>query len=104
LTAAGFSFGGAAAFALRSFLMRLVDVSVAIDGICNNWEYLPHGLALETPVHAPADTRVHDIAQLLRGKVEKLLEGNSSVGVGAEGALLLELGSRGGILTQSQNG
>lgn len=30
-----------------------------------------HGLALETAVHAAADARVHDIAQLLRGKVEE---------------------------------
>lgn len=78
--------------------MRLVAVSVAIEGIRNKREYLPHGLALQTPVHTPADTRVHDIAQLLRGEVKELLEGNASVGVGAESALLLELGSRGGIL------
>ena len=59
---------------------------------------VPHRLALETPVHASTDTRVHDIAELLRREVEELLEGDSTVGVGAEGALLLDLGSRGRIL------
>lgn len=41
---------------------------------------------------------MHDIAELLRGKIKELLEGDSTVGVGAEGALLLDLGSRGRIL------
>jgi hypothetical protein len=33
-----------------------------------------HGLALETAVHAAADARVHDIAQLLRGQVKEPAE------------------------------
>ena len=51
-----------------------------------------HGLALETAVEPAAGTGMDEVAELLRPKVQELVEVDTAVGKLAEGSLLLELG------------
>jgi len=56
-----------------------------------------HGLALEAPAEPAADAGVDKFDELLVGEVEELVELDTAVGEGAEGAALLELSSNGGV-------
>ena len=57
-----------------------------------------HRLALQTTVEPTASTGVDDIAELVGGKVEELVEVDSTVGKLAECSLCLDLGSLLGII------
>jgi len=62
-----------------------------------------HGLALQAAVEPAASTCVDDIAELIGGEIQELVEIDTAVRELAESSLLLDLGSLNGVVFVSHD-